>query len=113
MKAFILIVIIISNYLSASVTSTTTHAYYYNGYPKFYWVKSQWNGSDWIAWAGGKGWYSTYDEGDAYPDVFWKTKAHHEQFEYLIKEFQNSRTKYNFRISDGLDWKYQLADEYK
>ncbi len=86
---------------------------WWGGYPKFYWEPSQWNTSDWVAWSGGKGWYSTYDQGDAYPDVFWKTKAHHEQFGYMLEEFQNSDTKYNFRISDGNEDRWKLADEYK
>ena len=66
-----------------------------------------------VDWAGGKGSYSSYDQGDAYPDVFWKTKAHHEQFGYMLKEFQNSDTKYDFNIDDNFGWKWVLADEYK
>jgi YD repeat-containing protein len=34
--------------------------HWYGCYPKFYRLKSQWNGDDWIAWAGGKGTYSSY-----------------------------------------------------
>ncbi len=85
---------------------------WWGGYPKFYWEPSQWDSSDWIAWSGGKGWYSTYDQGDAYPDVFWKTKAHHSQFAYLLQEFQNSETKYDFSIDAGWGTQYK-ADEYK
>jgi hypothetical protein len=51
-----------------------------------------------------------YDPGDAHPDVFWKTKAHHEQFGYLLQEFQQSQTKYDFQISDG--GSYHKASEY-
>jgi hypothetical protein len=66
-----------------------------------------------VAWAGGKGWYSSYDPGDAHPDKFWRTPAHHEQFGYMLKEFQNSDTKYDFNIDDNFGWKWVLADEYK
>jgi hypothetical protein len=48
--------------------------------------------------------------GDTHPDVFWKTKAHHEQFGYLLQEFQKTKTKYNFEISDGSS--YSKAKEY-
>ena len=86
---------------------------WWGGYPKFYWEPSQWNSSDWIAWAGGKGSYSSYDPGDAHPDKLWRTPAHHEQFGYMLEEFQNSEAKYNFRISDGNEDIWKLADEYK
>lgn len=69
-------------------------------YPKFYHLKSEWNDSDWIAWSGGKGWYSSYDKGDAYPNHFYELRAHHGDFGYMLQELQNSRTNYRFNI-DG------------
>jgi hypothetical protein len=31
----------------------------------------------------------------------------------MLKEFQNSDTKYDFNIDDNFGWKWVLADEYK
>ncbi len=43
-----------------------------------------WNEADWTAWAGGKGWYSTYDPGNAKPDKLIKIAAHHDEFTYML-----------------------------
>jgi len=54
---------------------------------------------------------SSYDQSDAYHDVFWKTKVHHEQFRYMLQEFQSSSSSRNFGITDNQH--YDLAKEYR
>jgi hypothetical protein len=44
----------------------------------------RWDWSDWVAYAGGKGWYSSYDPGDARPDQLIKIAAHHDDFDYML-----------------------------
>ena len=49
----------------------------------------KWNGGDWVAFAGGKGWYSSYDPGDGNPDQFIKIPAHHGDFKYMLWKMEH------------------------
>ncbi|MCH9740912.1 MAG: hypothetical protein K0U38_08755 [Epsilonproteobacteria bacterium] len=66
-------------------------------YPKVYRLKSQWNTSDWIAFAGGKGTYSSY--GKHVPaDKRVTVRAHHEEVCKMINTMQNEGINYDFTI---------------
>lgn len=70
-------------------------------YPKFYYLKSEWNSSDWIAWSGGKGNWSAYDKGDAHPNDFIEVRAHHEEFPRMLAVLQKRKTNYSFNIRNN------------
>ncbi|MEY8239426.1 MAG: hypothetical protein RPT25_03710 [Cycloclasticus sp.] len=64
----------------------------------------KWNGGDWVAFAGGKGWYSSYDPGDGNPDQFIKIPAHHGDFEYMLWKMEHGtghKTNNEFGISQS------------
>gem|GEM_PF-6315788 len=50
-----------------------------------------WNGSDWTAWAGGKGWYSSLDEGDANYDAKVNYNGHHGDFKAMVNTMERNQ----------------------
>jgi len=59
-----------------------------------------WHDDDWVAFAGGKGWYSSYDPGKPSPNKLYKIAAHHEDFEYMLWKMEKDYKSYG--IIDGL-----------
>ncbi len=51
----------------------------------------KWNPADWTAWAGGKGWYSSYDPGKARPDKLLRIAAHHDEFGYMLWKMERGK----------------------
>ncbi len=63
----------------------------------------KWNPADWTAWAGGKGWYSSYDPGKARPDKLLRIAAHHDEFGYMLWKMERgkgSNVNDRFKITD-------------
>jgi|GEM_PF-6420487 len=71
---------------------------WYGCRPKFYYLKSQWNSWDWIAWAGGKGTYSSY--GKYVPaNKRMTVRAHHNESCKMLNTMQSENSNYNFNIN--------------
>ncbi len=70
-------------------------------YPVLRWQNCMtWNEDDWVAFAGGKGWYSSYDPGKPRPDKLYKISAHHGDFEYMLWKMEKDYKSYG--VIDGL-----------
>jgi len=74
-----------------------------NGPTKFYYLDSQWHGSDWIAWLGGKGSYSSY--GKYVPaNKRITVRAHHDEVQIMVNDLQSKYgNNYDFNIRNYLD----------
>ena len=59
-----------------------------------------WHDDDWVAFAGGKSWYSSYDPGKPSPNKLYKIAAHHQDFEYMLWKMEKDYKDYG--IIDGL-----------
>ncbi len=72
-------------------------------YPKFYYLDSQWHGSDWIAWLGGKGSYSSY--GKYVPaNKRITVRAHHDEVQIMVNDLQSKYgNNYDFNIRNYLN----------
>ena len=65
---------------------------------------SNWSPGDWVAWGGGKGWYSSYDPGNCSPDILKKFGGHHEEFSPMID---------NLEATDGGAYNYNLNNRFQ
>ncbi len=77
-------------------------------WPVWNWHRTMhWNNSDWLAYSGGKGWYSSYDPGDANPDRLYSYQAHHKDFSYMLWKMEHGKgNKVNNHF--GIDDRYQI-----
>lgn len=72
--------------------SETLRGYKNIKYPK---VVANWDRGDWLAWSGGKNWYSSLDEGDANYDAKVNYNGHHADFKLMLEKME-STARFNY-----------------